>query len=76
MERGGKWEGGSRGREPMTDVDVWQNPTQFCKAIILQLKKNKLQRIKFYFIFTLVFGISDLFYLNLPPHFLKLAEQR
>ena len=23
-------------------VDVWQNPTQSCKAIILQLKRNKM----------------------------------
>jgi len=22
-------------------VDVWQRPTQYCKAIILQLKKNR-----------------------------------
>ena len=32
-------------------VDVWQKPTQYCKAIILQLKKKKAtgkikQRIK------------------------------
>ena len=25
----------------LTHVDVWQKPTQFCKAIILQLKKRK-----------------------------------
>ena len=24
-------------------VDVWQKPTQYCKAIILQLKLNKLK---------------------------------
>ena len=24
----------------MTHVDVWQKPTQFCKAIILQLKNK------------------------------------
>ena len=23
-------------------VDIWQKPTQYCKAIILQLKKEKL----------------------------------
>ena len=28
-------------------VDVWQKPTQYCKAIILQLKINKI----FFFIF-------------------------
>ena len=25
----------------LIDVDVWQTPTKFCKAIILQLKKKK-----------------------------------
>ena len=33
-------------------VDVWQKPTQFCKAIILQLKINKFkikkEKILFY----------------------------
>ena len=24
-------------------IDVWQKPTQYCKAIILQLKINKLK---------------------------------
>ena len=24
----------------MTHIDVWQKPTQFCKAIILQLKNK------------------------------------
>ena len=28
-----------------TDIDVWQKPTQFCKASILQLK-NKLNCFK------------------------------
>ena len=40
--RGRRWEGGSRGMGPMhlwlTHVDVWQKPTQYCKAIIFQLK--------------------------------------
>ena len=27
-------------------VDVWQNPTQFCKVIILQLKINKSIKTK------------------------------
>ena len=26
-------------------VDVWQKPTQYCKAIILQLKINKFKKI-------------------------------
>ena len=25
----------------LIDVDIWQKPTKFCKAIILQLKINK-----------------------------------
>ena len=25
-------------------LDVWQKPTQFCKAIILQLKKNEKKK--------------------------------
>ena len=27
-------------------IDVWQKPTQHCKAIILQLKINTLKKIK------------------------------
>ena len=27
-------------------VDVWQNPTQYCKAIILQLKIKKRIKVK------------------------------
>ena len=30
----------------MVHVDVWQKPTQYCKAIILQLKINKLKKIR------------------------------
>ena len=26
-------------------VDVWQKPTQYCKAIILQLKINKYKKV-------------------------------
>ena len=46
----GAWDGVGRGRKvpqggvvcvPMTDsLDGWQKPTQYCKAIILQLKTN------------------------------------
>ena len=39
------WAGGGRGKREGTysylwliHVDVWKKPTQFCKAIILQLK--------------------------------------
>ena len=48
MEWGGRWEEGSRGRRHhvylwLIHVDVWQKPTEFCKAIILQLKKKILE---------------------------------
>ena len=39
---GGRREGGSRGRGHMGTY-VWQKPTQFYKAIILQLKINKFK---------------------------------
>ena len=29
-------------------VDVWQKPTQYCKAILLQLKANKFLKIKYF----------------------------
>ena len=60
--QGGRWEGGSRRRGHMLylwliHVDVWQKPTQYCKAIILQLgihhlKNNfkKHYKIKLYLI--------------------------
>ena len=31
-------------------VDVWQEPTQYCKAIILQLKINLKKKLKTIFI--------------------------
>ena len=39
------WEGGSRGRGKyiylwLIHVDIWQKPTQYYKAILLQLKIN------------------------------------
>ena len=41
----GRWEGGSRGRRrvclELIHVDVWQKPTQYCKASILQLNISK-----------------------------------
>ena len=46
QELGGSLEGGRFRREGthaylwLTRVDVWQTPTQYCKAIILQLKAN------------------------------------
>ena len=46
-----EWEVGGRFKRKGTHVypwlihvDVWQNLTQYCKAIILQLKLNKLKR--------------------------------
>ena len=30
-------------------IDVWQKPTQYCKAIILQLKINKFLKNPFFF---------------------------
>ena len=44
------WEVGGRAKREGTyvylwliDVDAWQKPTQYCKAIILQLKLNKFK---------------------------------
>ena len=46
-----EWEVGGRFKREGTyvypwliHVDVWQKPTQHCKAIILQLKINKLKK--------------------------------
>ena len=47
-----RWGGVGGGREVqegayvLIHVDVWQKPTQPCKAIILQLKINTLKKIK------------------------------
>ena len=48
-----EWEVGGRFKREGTcvypwliHVDVWQKPTQHCKAIILQLKINKLKKNK------------------------------
>ena len=40
----------------MIHVDVWQKATQHCKAIILQLKINKLKK---YFTYTLNIGYAS-----------------
>ena len=45
MEWGRRWERSSRGKRTyvylwLIHVDIWQKPTQHCKAIILQLKKK------------------------------------
>ena len=49
---GEKWEGCSRRRGRiyiyllLINVDVWQKPTQHCKASILQLRINKSLKLK------------------------------
>ena len=50
------WDGVGDGREVpeggtyvyigLIHIDVWQKPTQHCKAIILQLKINTFKKIK------------------------------
>ena len=51
IQRGGEWEVGGRFKREeacvylgLTHADVWQRPTQYCKAIILQLK-NKFKKV-------------------------------
>ena len=44
--RGETPEGGAYVYLWLTHVDVWQKPTQYCKAIIIQLKKIDLNKIK------------------------------
>ena len=51
LEGGMGWEVGGRFMREVTYVylrlilvDVWQKPTQYCKAIILQLKVNKFKK--------------------------------
>ena len=41
-------------------VDIWQKPTQYCKAIILQLKINKkfLKRIIATIIFSSLINVA------------------
>jgi len=50
---GRRWEGGSRRKRhvylSLIHVDVWQKPTKYCKAIILQLKINKKETILYAF---------------------------
>ena len=36
--------GGAISTPGLIHVDVWQKPTQYCKAIILQLKINKFKK--------------------------------
>ena len=45
MRWGGSWEGVQEGGNiyiPVIHFDVWQKPTQYCKAVTLQVKINKL----------------------------------
>ena len=50
---GRRWEGGSRGKRHvylwLIHIDVWQKPTKYCKAIIIQLKINKKETILYAF---------------------------
>ena len=53
MVGGGRWEVGGRFKREETYVclwlihgDVWKKPTQYCTAIILQLKKKKTNKLK------------------------------
>ena len=45
-----RWDGVGNGREArylylrLIHGDVWQKPTQYCKAIILQLKTNSFSK--------------------------------
>ena len=52
---GGRWEGGSRGREHMILIHavVWQEPTKHCKAIILQSKMNKSKTVNIKTLFSI-----------------------
>jgi len=43
-------------------VDIWQKPTQYCKAIILQLNKSKEE--KCYHEFSKTFRWPPYFFLN------------
>ena len=44
----------------LTHVDIWQKPTQYCKAIILQLKINKSPKT------TTIATKKKLWYKDLP----------
>ena len=48
------WEAGGRFKSEGTyvylwlfHVDIWQKPAQYCKAVILHLKMNKIRKITF-----------------------------
>ena len=51
MGWGGLWEEGSGWRDNVylwpIHIDVWQNPSQYCKVIILQLKFKKNRGVRF-----------------------------
>ena len=50
---GRRWEGDSRGKRHvylwLIHIAIWQKPTQYCEAIILQLKINKKETILYVF---------------------------
>ena len=56
-----EWEVGRRSKGEETyvylwliHVDVWQKPTQYCKAIILQLKMNTFLKKKMGFVVSIL----------------------
>ena len=60
---GGRWERVSRGRGHLYTcgwfhVDVCQKPTQYCKAIILQLKINTYFKLTNYFLKNQLFPVA------------------
>ena len=59
-----RWEvGGSLKREWtyvylwLIHVDVWQKPTQYCKAVILQLKINFLKKFCIHFAMLVIISV-------------------
>ena len=60
---GGRWEGRSRRRGHtyrtytylwLIHVDMWQKPSQYCKAIVLQLNINKFKRYIYIYLYFYV----------------------
>ena len=54
-------------------VDIWQKTTKFCKATILQLKKEKDESYREY-IGTIAFSNSHHFYLYAPRHYISVSS--
>ena len=65
---GGRWEGRSRRRGHtyrtytylwLIHVDMWQKPSQYCKAIVLQLNIKKFKRYIYLYICTFMYYKMD-----------------